>query len=216
MHDLHLQFTNNWFEVTAQPSWELLVPQVNPRRILEIGSYEGRSTCWLIDTLANPLEPLDIHCIDSWSGGIEHQLGGVAPADMAAVEERFNANIKALVAAKRAKGMTLSVASHRGLSWQVLPKLLAEGLGGLFDWIYVDGSHQAPDVLSDAVMAFYLLRVGGILCFDDYLWSEYSPIERDPLRCPKPAIDSFSAVFFRKVNMLSAPPVQAFFQKVSD
>ena len=37
-----------------------------------------------------------------------------------------------------------------------------------FDLIYIDASHYAPDVLSDAVLAFKLLKPGGILIFDDY------------------------------------------------
>lgn len=216
MEGLNLEFTTNWFDISVKPIWEQLIPPLNPRRILEIGSYEGRSACWLIETLANPGQHLDIHCVDSWAGGIEHQEGGIAAANMNEVEERFARNIRALTKAKREQGMTLGVAAHKGLSWQVLPKLLSEGLTSYFDFIYIDGSHQAPDVLTDAVLAFHLLRIGGILCFDDYLWSEQGPTERDPLRCPKPAIDAFYANFFRKINMLSAPPAQAHFQKLSD
>ncbi len=32
--------------------------------------------------------------------------------------------------------------------------------------IYVDGSHKARDVIADAVLAWALLRPGGILIFD--------------------------------------------------
>lgn len=39
---------------------------------------------------------------------------------------------------------------------------------GSFDLIYVDGGHSAADVLADAILSFSLLRVGGILVFDDY------------------------------------------------
>jgi hypothetical protein len=33
-----------------------------------------------------------------------------------------------------------------------------------------DGSHRARDVLEDAVLSWPLLKVGGIMLFDDYLW----------------------------------------------
>jgi predicted O-methyltransferase YrrM len=36
-----------------------------------------------------------------------------------------------------------------------------------FDVIYVDGSHHAADALTDIVMAFHLLKVGGIMMIDD-------------------------------------------------
>ena len=34
--------------------------------------------------------------------------------------------------------------------------------------IYVDGSHWSKDVLQDTVLAWGLLRVGGVMIFDDY------------------------------------------------
>lgn len=45
-----------------------------------------------------------------------------------------------------------------------------EGGENKFDFIYVDGLHLSQDVLYDALLSFDLLKVGGILIFDDYLW----------------------------------------------
>lgn len=39
-----------------------------------------------------------------------------------------------------------------------------------FDLVYIDGSHLRLDVLSDASMAWRLLREGGVMVFDDYEW----------------------------------------------
>ncbi|MDQ0041819.1 hypothetical protein [Variovorax boronicumulans] len=39
------QFTNDWFGV-VKGVWEELVPQIQPQRMLEIGSYEGASACY--------------------------------------------------------------------------------------------------------------------------------------------------------------------------
>ena len=39
-----------------------------------------------------------------------------------------------------------------------------------FDVVYVDGSHTADDVLADAILSWGLLKTGGIVIFDDYLW----------------------------------------------
>jgi len=41
-----------------------------------------------------------------------------------------------------------------------------------FDFIYIDGSHKCLDVYLDAVLAWRLLRKGGILGFDDYLFNK--------------------------------------------
>jgi predicted O-methyltransferase YrrM len=61
---------------------------------------------------------------------------------------------------------------HREISSQALPRLLAERKAGSFNFIYIDGSHQAPDVHADAVFAFQLAKVGSLIIFDDYLWRE--------------------------------------------
>ncbi|MGF6569814.1 putative O-methyltransferase YrrM [Paraburkholderia sp. GAS333] len=206
------QFTNNWFETVARGVWDQLMPQLAPARILEIGSYEGASACYLIDALA-PRHPLELHCIDTWEGGVEHQPGGDAPADMNSVERRFHHNV-ALAAARYPGRATIEV--HKGFSDDCLAGLIAAGKKGYFDFVYVDGSHQAADVLVDAVLGFRLLRIGGVIAFDDYLWSEALPSGKDPLRCPKPAIDAFVNLNFRKVEVLSAPLYQLYVRKLSD
>jgi hypothetical protein len=76
-----------------------------------------------------------------------------------------------------------------------------------FDLIYVDGSHQASDVLTDAIIAFQLLRVGGVMIFDDYLWCMRPTGEEDTLNMPKAAIDSFISLFQRKLKVISGLPI---------
>jgi len=66
------------------------------------------------------------------------------------------------------------------------------------------------------VMAFPLLRVGGTLIFDDYVWSDQLPQRRDPSRMPKPAIDAFVNVFHRKLAPYQWLPLWQFYlQKVA-
>ena len=206
---MDLQFTNNWFQITAKAVWDQLIPQVRPNKILEIGSYEGASICYLIDKLARDAE-LEIHCIDSWEGGIEHKSAGIS---MNAIEARFRRNI-GLAVEKAAKPVDMHI--HKGFSDLCLAQLLAENRRNYFDMIYIDGSHQAADVLYDAVVAFKLLKVDGLMVFDDYLWAETMPYGKDPLRCPKPAIDAFVNINFRKLQVVSAPLSQLYVRKISD
>jgi len=205
-------FTNNWFDVGAKGFWDQLIPQINPSKILEIGSYEGAASCYLINKVAANI-PIEMHCVDTWSGGIEHQQGGMAHADMNSVETLFRQNIEL---AKKSAVNNVNLFIHKGLSEDCLSKLIADGKKNYFDFIYVDGSHQAPDVLCDAIMSFKLLKIGGVMAFDDYLWHENLPYGKDPLRCPKPAIDAFVNINFRKLNILSAPLYQLYIQKISD
>lgn len=105
---------------------------------------------------------------------------------------------------------------HKGSSDIELAKLLADGKQGYFDFIYVDGSHQAPDVLCDAILSFRLLKTNGVIAFDDYLWAETLPTGVDPIRCPKPAIDAFTNIYCRKLRILTAPLYQLYIQKTGD
>lgn len=205
--DFH--YTANWFRLMAQPSWDQLIPQINPSRLLEVGSYEGASACYLIQQLG-ATKPIELYCIDTWEGGIEHQEATVG---MAGVEARFDHNIQV---AQAAVPHPATVTKLKGRSDRLLAQLLAEGKHDYFDFIYIDGSHQAPDVLCDAVLGFRLLKVGGVMAFDDYLWHEHAIPDSDPLRCPKPAIDAFTNLYFRKLNIIQAPLYQLYVQKLAD
>jgi predicted O-methyltransferase YrrM len=203
------EFSNVWFEAHGKPVWDALIPQLKPRRILEIGSYEGKSACYLIDKLGSEI-PIEIHCVDSWEGGSEHQKMG---HNMSVVRSRFQHNIELASSRARCKP-TLII--HEGYSDVKLPEILSSGKARFFDFIYIDGSHQAPDVLFDAVVGFKLLKIGGVIAFDDYTWSDPSLKEIDVLMTPKIAIDAFVNLYARKIRTLVALNYQFYVQKTSD
>jgi len=199
------EFTTDWFSRFA-PIWKQLVGRFRPSTFLEIGSYEGRSACFLIDECAAD-RPVELHCVDTWAGGVEHDAPG-----MGAVERRFDANLA--LAIDRA-AHPVSFHKHKSLSQAALVRLLAQGRGGSFDLVYVDGSHQAPDVLTDAVLGFQLLSAGGLMIFDDYLWSMEPSGKQDFYNMPKPAIDAFLNIFQRKMTVLGAPLYQLYMRKIT-
>lgn len=208
----HYQFTNAWFASQAQAFFDQIIIGLSPRRVLEVGSYEGASACYLIDRLAARHE-LELHCVDHWRGGIEHQRGGSAETDMRLVKSRFDHNTKLATAAAR-HAVTLKI--HHDSSDHALSKLLSDGKENYFDFIYIDGSHEAPNVLTDAVLGFKLLKIGGLMAFDDYLWSEPLPQGIDPIRCPKPAIDAFINLNVRKLTVGAPPFRQMLVKKIAD
>ena len=195
-------FTSDWFSA-HKPSWNNLLEQGKPKRYLEIGSYEGRSACHVIEQLGIVGE-LEIHCVDTWEGSGEHTAIGI---EMAAVEKRVDHNVSL---AMNAASHQVDVHKHKAPSDHILPLLLASLGAGSFDMIYVDGSHQAPDVLADAVLSFKLLREGGILIFDDYLWREDGAPGNDLTRCPKIAIDAFTNIHSKKLRILNGPLAQIY------
>jgi Methyltransferase domain len=165
------QFTQDWFTYNI-PHWDRLLGPFKGQKInvLEIGVFEGRDTLWLMqNVLTHPEATLTY--VDTFEGGSDQ-----ASFDLRGLEERFHANLQEFE-----KKMTGFV----GRSAEVLRTLPIDQ----FDFIYVDGSHEAADVLSDAVLSWPLLRRGGILAFDDYNWQRFA----EAWRRPKPAIDGFLA-----------------------
>jgi predicted O-methyltransferase YrrM len=194
-----MEFTNDWFGATGRYIWDKILPQLGPKRILEIGSYEGRSACFLIEKLSGPLE---IHCVDTWEGGAEHKR-----IDMSFVKRRFDSNTQATIANSKNE---VNLKTHVGSSDTILSQMQVE-YKDYFDFIYIDGSHVAADVLCDAVLAFRLLRSGGVMCFDDYLWRDEAA---DPINCPKVAIDAFTLIYCKHLEVMALPPTQLFVEKL--
>jgi len=147
-------------------------------RYLEVGLFEGRSAIWMLENvLTHP----------------SSRLVGIDPFDdpygVEGVEARFYANLEKSGAAKRVQVI-------KGYSQLELRKLPLES----FDIIYIDGSHDAPDVLEDAVLAHRLLKAGGMLMFDDYTWNLKVPL----LRRPEAAIEAFAFFFGGRLEVVHA------------
>lgn len=156
---------------------------------------------------------IEIHCIDSWEGGLEHQ----GKWDMSSVEQSFNENIQTLMIYAKRCGKSLNIIKHKGYSHAKMIELLAKGEAGKFDFIYVDGSHEAPDVLFDAILAHKLVKNNGIIAFDDYLWSPEENGKQNHYHLVKPAVDAYVNIYQQKLHVLQMLPVyQLYIQKLSD
>jgi len=189
-------FTQDWFSRSI-PSWSLILNKLSERtthlRILEVGVFEGRSTCWLLQNHCKTPES-SIVAIDSFQGGIEHQS-----MELGTLRKRFEANIATVASPAQ-------VEIREGFSLPQLAKLIAEGYQR-FDFISIDASHQAPDVLGDVVLGFELLKPGGVMAFDDYIWSPMRPGTENPLLLPKAAIDAFTTLFSQKIRIIPNLPL---------
>jgi hypothetical protein len=134
-----LSFADDWFSKNI-PCWEKrLKPLAGlPVQFLEIGSWEGRSASWLFQHI------------------LTHSASRLTTVDC---EYRpiFDKNIETLWATSRLDKRT-------GLSMEVVPSLPAYS----FDFVYVDGSHEASHVMADMINALRVLKDGCWMCIDDY------------------------------------------------
>jgi predicted O-methyltransferase YrrM len=195
---------SDYYFAHVVPIWTSLFSGWNGKldKVLEIGSYEGGSAVWMLENLLR--SGGELHCVDHWQGGFEHDR-----AIMPDVEARFDRNVATAVA--RTAGA--KVHKYKGPSSRVLAKLIADGHAGSFDFAYVDGGHEAANVLADLVCAFDLCRVGGLIICDDYLWNY-----EDNLRLsPKMAIDSFVNCYHNKLKIpIKLPLYQMYLIKTCD
>jgi predicted O-methyltransferase YrrM len=199
------EFTTDWFT----PYWENWTTFTGDRKIskiLEIGSFEGRSTCAMIEHFGRKGR-LHVSCVDDWQGSPE--LRGF---DMPAVEQRFERNITRAVTRV---GNRVDVYKRKGKSVEVLSELMKEHQNS-FDLVFIDGSHQPCDVLTDLVLSYHLCAVGGQIICDDYLWNNAAHGDQDLLMMPRLAIDTFAHIFMRKVAQASGLKLyQAYFWKTA-
>jgi len=173
------QYTKDWFS-WSPGVWEKLIPHLPARKnFLEIGSFEGRSAVWIVQYMME--DGGELICVDTWEGGAEHVNG-----EMSGAEDRFKHNID------------LIISNFVDRDVQPIKSTSVDALGNLisykkqFDFIYIDGSHLAKDVLTDACMAWPLLKPKGFMVFDDYSWK---PPGFTLLQRPKVAVDAFINMF---------------------
>lgn len=163
-------FTQDWFTPNLPSFSRHLAPLAGtPCRLLEIGAHEGRATTWMAETL------------------LSHPEARLDVVELF-VQRRLRENIART-------GRTAQLRVLGGASRHVLPRLDA----GAYDFVYVDGSHASIDVLEDAVLSFRLTRIGGVIAFDDYLWTDPLPSARG---VPKPAIDAVLAIYAPVIELL--------------
>jgi len=171
----------NWFEVTAEKHFLRFLPQLNPRRCLQLGAFTGDASVWILEHFPD----CKLVDVDTWEGsGAEHEAISMKEAEhlyddrMGKYGERVH----------KWKGTTADFLAYNS-PW----------LNSRYDFVYVDADHHASSVLADAVGAWALLRPGGLMAFDDYLWAAPSGRELDT---PFPGIEAFRHVYADQLEVL--------------
>ena len=181
------EFTEDWFsennpeKVVRQFDEFLSEFKDKTSTFLEIGSFEGMSTIWMLENILTNKESR-LFCIDAWA-----EWTGDAFV-------RFVENINKT--GLKDKVNIIKGDSSKTLGW--LPD-------SHFDFIYVDGNHDEKAVIQDAILSFRTLKHGGIMAFDDYLLGiryPNSPGSKAMNGSTKKAIDYFLDVFQDELEII--------------
>jgi len=167
-------YTQDWLS-TKIPLWNRYLKDLKGKpgvRFLEIGSFEGRSAIWFAQNILTGPDS-SITCVDLFGDRLD---------------QFFDHNVAV-------SGVAGRVHKMKGKSQEVLRTIPRQAM---FDFVYVDGCHLATCTLADTVLSWDLLKVGGVMAFDDYPINTLLP----PVERPGVGVDAFLAAFAPHVEIL--------------
>ena len=160
---------------------EVIVPKVT----IEIGVFEGETTFNITNLLSECNPDYKHYAIDPFSASENLRQEVVDDAKLTFKKNMLEFPQVELIEKNSFEGLL-------ELHWRAIKA----------DFIYVDGSHFAKDVLSDAVFGFELLNIGGVMLFDDAVSWRYGEYIQDS---PKVAVDAFIQCNWNRLRVLEMP-----------
>lgn len=171
--------TPNWFEPVARQNFENYLSHLAGKpnlRFVQVGVFAGHASEWLLKNILTD-QSSQLLDIDTWEGSDEH-----TDIDFTAIHKEYLERVVSKFT------NIYSVVADSAMYLTYLKKDYS-------DFIYIDGDHRALAVINDAENAWPLLKSGGILAFDDYLWT-------DQVDTPKEAVDRFIATHNEELDVL--------------
>jgi hypothetical protein len=160
--------SNNWYEQLTH-SAEIMYGSTSDsalkfdpnakRTIVEIGIFEGASTCWWSDNLLDH-PGSQLYSIDPFTGSEEHHASDSMRQLLPTLEATARRNIEQ---SKNASKVNII----KGCSWDVFP-ILSKFLDQKVDILYIDGAHDAVSICRDSSLFYPLVKPGGAIIWDDY------------------------------------------------
>lgn len=181
-------FSVDWFSSNI-PVWTHFLEKYKNKsniKFLEIGSFQGRSAVWMLENILT--EPnSNITCIDTFEGSYEHVNSDEYSQALPTLFDTFKNNVSYF---------PNQVIIKRNRSQEALKELSISNFK--YDFIYIDGDHMSYSALEDGVLSFPLLKLNGIMCFDDYDASN----KNNDLDKPQLGITAFLEVYAPKLKIL--------------
>jgi predicted O-methyltransferase YrrM len=172
----------NWFYVTGKYHFEKLLSQYKDEpnlNYLQIGVFTGDASIWLMENVLTHSSS-KLTDVDTWQGSdeeVHHDM------DFIDIEKTYDFK---------------TIKYHRIKKVKERSSIFLANCKDTFDFIYIDGDHTASAVLIDALLSWNLLKVGGIIAFDDYQWD--SP--KGLVYTPKMGVNMFDALYKNSTELI--------------
>ena len=147
----HKNFSQKWF-LNNFEIFTFFLPKDKSLKFdyLEVGCYEGLSSFYVL----SEYKFVNAFFLDIWD--MPNPNSKTLSPNFDLIEKAFDQNLSGFNFKKIKNDSVIS-----------MRKLLKDNVH--FDFIYIDGSHNGEDILSDAIEAFKILKVNGLMFFDDFL-----------------------------------------------
>lgn len=176
----------NWFEISAEAYFNLFLPRRFADKpnlnFLQIGAYTGDASDWMLSYILTN-ESSWLTDVDTWCGSDEEAH---KEFDWTELEKYYDHRMSDYKNICKIKGYSAD--------------FLQNAQSAYYDFIYVDGDHRAAEVYKDADFGWRCLKNGGVMAFDDYLWTHTS-LDLD--LAPKKGIDKFLKEYAGRYNIIA-------------
>jgi predicted O-methyltransferase YrrM len=147
---------------------------------IEIGCWKGASTLQILQAMneTNQNDENTLLCIDTWLGAAEFYTNPTPERDLQKllgypqVYYQFLSNIYHAGYLSNIRPLPLP----SNIAYKTITNIPNHDVG--FDFVYIDGSHEYEDVLSDIKNYWPLLRQGGVMFGDDYTNSAFPGVKK--------------------------------------
>ena len=151
MQHYYQNIGENWF--TYPNLYRNAVFKYNDAKFLEIGSWKGRSVSFLGVEIKNQNKNIDVHCVDTWCGSIDHtDYSTIDSEKIFATFLNSVEPIKDIITPVRKTSLDASKDYN----------------DQYFDMIFIDASHIYENVIDDMNAWFPKLKFGGLFAGHDY------------------------------------------------
>ena len=144
-------FSNKWF-LNNFDIFNFFLPKEKNSKFdyLEVGCFEGLSSFFVL----SEYKAVNAILLDIWD--MPNPNSKTLSHNFNSIEKAFDNNLSGF-----------NFTKIKDDSVVTMRKLFKQNKS--FDFIYIDGSHNGEDILSDAIEAFKILKKEGLIFFDDFL-----------------------------------------------